>query len=435
MEVEDLATANLSWDLSKGPVPYQLQEKAVDHYLLEVLGYNNGANHTTLRLVFERPQVHRSPYAPANTQGVRMELELQDDTGLGPAEGQLVVTTFTFTGAHRRACVSHGLLVKSGRTVSDFINVAKKVNLTPCAFNSVDSGAAGCRDFMSLSTFYSLQITRNVFGKSEQNEKFTRITLNLLVASHHCVTSHPDNASPDLDATDLHLTAERLLHCGLVIYKGGKYDLIVPDYSLWYGIEKDVALGGVLVEDALGAAATSGVSQILGYMGCVSRSQKVPSRDSYFAPDFESTATWAKALEALKARKFPKAHYEGRLAEATVAFKAAFIPEGDQATVRSGWSCAGCCYNSNASACSFRAEPPDWLIARACHVDSPQRICPISSFWGVIRSTLTATVSYTHHGPPQDPAPLVWVHGVSTFRGRRQTVALTGERFAGLAAS
>lgn len=65
----------------------------------------------------------------------------------------------------------------------------------------------------------------------------------------------------------MHLTAERLLHCGLVIYKGGKYDLIVPDYSLWYGIEKDVALGGVLVEDALGAAATSGVSQILGYMG------------------------------------------------------------------------------------------------------------------------------------------------------------------------
>jgi hypothetical protein len=40
MEVEDLATANLSWDLSKGPVPVQLQEKAVDHCLLEVLGYN-----------------------------------------------------------------------------------------------------------------------------------------------------------------------------------------------------------------------------------------------------------------------------------------------------------------------------------------------------------------------------------------------------------
>ncbi|KAF3027020.1 hypothetical protein E8E15_006583 [Penicillium rubens] len=280
-----------------------------------------------------------------------------------------------------------------------------------------------------------MEITRNVFGKSEQNEEFTRITLNLFVASHHCVTSHPDNASPDLDATDLHLTAERLLHCGLVIYKGGKYDLIVPDYSLWYGIEKDVALGGVLVEDASGAAATTRVSQILGYMGCVSRSQKVPSRDSYFAPDFESTATWAKALEALKARKFPKAHYEGRLAEATVAFKAAFIPEGNQATVQSGWSCAGCCYNSNASACSFRAEPPDWLIARACHVDSPQRICPISSFWGVIRSTLTATVSYTHHGPPKIPPRwfgfteyLSWSSpNCSPHRAPREGKALKGE--------
>ncbi|KZN86571.1 hypothetical protein EN45_051040 [Penicillium chrysogenum] len=233
-----------------------------------------------------------------------------------------------------------------------------------------------------------MEITRNVFGKSEQNEEFTRITLNLFVASHHCVTSHPDNASPDLDATDLHLTAERLLHCGLVIYKGGKYDLIVPDYSLWYGIEKDVALGGVLVEDASGAAATTRVSQILGYMGQeISFGERVNLLEQ----------THQKELMAAKA------HYEGRLAEATVAFKAAFIPEGNQATVQSGWSCAGCCYNSNASACSFRAEPPDWLIARACHVDSPQRICPISSFWGVIRSTLTATVSYTHHGPPKIP--------------------------------
>jgi hypothetical protein len=77
-----------------------------------------------------------------------------------------------------------------------------------------------------------IEITRNVFGKSEQNEKFTRITLNLLVASHHCVTSRPDNASPDLNATDLHLNAERLFNYGLVIYKGTKYDLIVPDYSL-----------------------------------------------------------------------------------------------------------------------------------------------------------------------------------------------------------
>ncbi|KAJ5249838.1 hypothetical protein N7489_000248 [Penicillium chrysogenum] len=154
MEVEDLATANLSWDLSKGPVPHQLQGKAVDHCLLEVLGYNNGANHATLRLVFERPQIQASPYAPANTQGVRMELEVQDDTGPGPVEGQLVVTTFTFTGAHRKARVSHGLLVKSGRTVGDFINVAKKVNLTPCDFNSVGSEAAGCRDFISQFIYH-----------------------------------------------------------------------------------------------------------------------------------------------------------------------------------------------------------------------------------------------------------------------------------------
>ncbi|KAJ5471082.1 hypothetical protein N7530_008439 [Penicillium desertorum] len=110
-----------------------------------------------------------------------------------------------------------------------------------------------------------MEITRNAFGKSEQNEEFTRITLNLLFASHHCATSHPDNASPDLKVTDLHLNAEGLVNHGLVTYKGAMYDLIgYSDYSLWYGIEKDVALGGVLVEDKSGATATTGLSQTLG---------------------------------------------------------------------------------------------------------------------------------------------------------------------------
>ncbi len=62
-----------------------------------------------------------------------------------------------YYGSNTEEPVFHGLLVKSGRTVSDFINVAKKVKLTPCDFNSVDSGAAGCRDFISLSIFYSLR--------------------------------------------------------------------------------------------------------------------------------------------------------------------------------------------------------------------------------------------------------------------------------------
>ncbi|KAJ5426298.1 hypothetical protein N7465_001368 [Penicillium sp. CMV-2018d] len=126
MEVEDLATTNLSWDLSKGPVPSQLQNKVVDHCLLELLKYNKGANHAILRLVFQPPQVQASPDAPANTQGIKMELEVQGHTGPGPVEGQLAVNTFTFTGAHRKACVSHKLLVQGRRTVRHFVNAAKK---------------------------------------------------------------------------------------------------------------------------------------------------------------------------------------------------------------------------------------------------------------------------------------------------------------------
>ncbi|KAJ5968081.1 hypothetical protein N7501_004329 [Penicillium viridicatum] len=126
MEVEDLATTNLSWDLSKEPVPSQLQNKVVDHCLLEPLQYDNGVKHAIMRLVFQRPQVQASPDAPANTQGIRMELEVQGHTIPGPVEGQLAVKTFTFTGAHRKACVSHKLLVQGRRTVRNFVNAAKK---------------------------------------------------------------------------------------------------------------------------------------------------------------------------------------------------------------------------------------------------------------------------------------------------------------------
>ncbi|KAJ5530376.1 hypothetical protein N7527_003769 [Penicillium freii] len=126
MEVEALAPTNLSWDLSKGPVPSQLQNEVVNHSLLELLQCDNGANHAILRLVFQRPQVQASPDAPANTQGIRMEAEVQGHTGPGPVEGQLAVKTFTFTGAHRKACVSHRLLVQGRRTVRHFVDVPKK---------------------------------------------------------------------------------------------------------------------------------------------------------------------------------------------------------------------------------------------------------------------------------------------------------------------
>lgn len=147
MELKGVATANLSWELSKESVPVPLQNKLVDHCLLELLSLGDGANHAILRLVFKHPQVEASSRAPANTQGVRMDLALQGvikkDTG--SVEGQLVVKTFTYTGAHRNAAVSHMLPVKGQKAVRHFINVAQQVNLTPCDF---DAELFGCRDFM-----------------------------------------------------------------------------------------------------------------------------------------------------------------------------------------------------------------------------------------------------------------------------------------------
>lgn len=76
-----------------------------------------------------------------------MQLEVQDETRPGTVEGQLVLETFTFTGPHRRACISDKSLVQGHRTVSDFINVASKANLTPCDFCFVGLDIVGCRDF------------------------------------------------------------------------------------------------------------------------------------------------------------------------------------------------------------------------------------------------------------------------------------------------
>lgn len=109
-----------------------------------------------------------------------------------------------------------------------------------------------------------MRITRNTFGNSESNEALTRITLNnLLVCSHHHITSHSDDTS-----NTVHLNAEANWRYGPVVHDKMKYDLIGrPDYSLWYGPKEDVAVSVVVVEAKSGATATSGVSQTLGYMG------------------------------------------------------------------------------------------------------------------------------------------------------------------------
>ncbi|KAJ5967220.1 hypothetical protein N7501_003468 [Penicillium viridicatum] len=131
---------------------------------------------------------------------------------------------------------------------------------------------------VELSPIYAqwLDMTRNAFGKSETNEALTRLTQNnLLVFAHNYVTSQPDSTPTDLHMNELHLNAEGLWRYGPVTHKGLKYDLVGrPDYSLWYGNEEDVAVSIVVVEAKGGAGASSGVSQTLGYMGCVHRRRK-----------------------------------------------------------------------------------------------------------------------------------------------------------------
>ncbi|KAJ5238139.1 hypothetical protein N7489_008230 [Penicillium chrysogenum] len=74
---------------------------------------------------------------------------------------------------------------------------------------------------------------------------------------------------------DLNLNAEGLSRYGPVIYKDTKHDLIGrPDYSLWYGNKEDVAISVVVVKTKGVESVTSGVSQTLGYMGCVHRCRK-----------------------------------------------------------------------------------------------------------------------------------------------------------------
>ncbi|KAJ5854720.1 hypothetical protein N7534_007263 [Penicillium rubens] len=39
-----------------------------------------------------------------------------------------------------------------------------------------------------------------------------------------------------------------------------------------------------------------------------------------------------------------------------------FVPVGDQSLIQWSWSCAGCSFNSNGNSCSFRGDPPAWLV-------------------------------------------------------------------------
>lgn len=121
-----------------------------------------------------------------------------------------------------------------------------------------------------------MDITRDAFGKSGPNEALTRITLNnLLIFAHHFVTSQPSTTSSDMNMNDLNLNAEGLWRYGPVMHKDTKHDLVGrPDYSLWYGNEEDVAVSVVVVEMKGVESVTSGVSQTLGYMGCVHRRRK-----------------------------------------------------------------------------------------------------------------------------------------------------------------
>ncbi|KAI2702042.1 hypothetical protein DTO012A7_1007 [Penicillium roqueforti] len=121
-----------------------------------------------------------------------------------------------------------------------------------------------------------MDMTRDAFGKSGPNEALTRITLNnLLIFAHHFVTSQPSTTSSDMNMNDLNLNAEGLWRYGPVMHKDTKHDLVGrPDYSLWYGNEEDVAVSVVVVETKGVESVTSGVSQTLGYMGCVHRRRK-----------------------------------------------------------------------------------------------------------------------------------------------------------------
>jgi hypothetical protein len=153
-----LVTGNVVYDLANQPLPLALQNHLVDHCLLEILceDYGDGlvTNHAELRLVFRHTQVNASPYAPANTQSLRMDLQARAPLPSGVAPGAICITTATFRGAHTRARVSHVLPIRRSRKfVRDFINLVRspRLNLLPCDYTPAAPGAHpplfACRDF------------------------------------------------------------------------------------------------------------------------------------------------------------------------------------------------------------------------------------------------------------------------------------------------
>lgn len=110
-------------------------------------GLEGAPNHAILRLVFQHPQTNASPRAPANTQGLKLELAIGDRVE-PPIPGELVLKTLSYVGPHRQAVKTVELPMRENKTVRDFLAVVDRVDLLPCQFAALGEDIVGCRDFM-----------------------------------------------------------------------------------------------------------------------------------------------------------------------------------------------------------------------------------------------------------------------------------------------
>lgn len=138
-------------------IPFGLGNKRIAECVLEFLDVGalddaktddpKRSNHCMLRLIFSQTLQADTPYAPAGTRGVVLNIE-PDDIHESTATGKIHLKTFHHPGVHARALKVYDLPVRGDQRVRDFVRIVKNSGMVPCSFNARDDSLVGCKDFM-----------------------------------------------------------------------------------------------------------------------------------------------------------------------------------------------------------------------------------------------------------------------------------------------
>ena len=156
---------NQKWNFAKNQVvPQALRAKKVSKCSLEFINVgpsdsknpndNRRLNHSVIRLTLKHAPENNTPYAPADTQSLLLDMAIDpkydtpEYTDAASLPVELLLKTCIYKGEHRDALKIVDLPMNRNKTVRDFLNVIETSSLTACEFVPEREYLVGCRDYM-----------------------------------------------------------------------------------------------------------------------------------------------------------------------------------------------------------------------------------------------------------------------------------------------